>query len=291
MHIRGLSGLMLMLLGAAACTGPEIDAAGTSATATVAAEEEAVEVLELPAPRPKGDISLEEALAARRSVREFTDEPLTMQDLSQLLWAAQGLTASWGGRTAPSAGALYPLEVYLVTPEGLYHYLPDGHRIEALAHDDRRPTLARAALGQEAVADAAAVVIITGVYARTSQKYGDRAERYVHLEAGHAAQNVLLQAVSLGLGAVPIGAFEDRAVQEALGLPPDHEPLYLIPVGHPAPVPPLDARIPTGHHRDLALPPRARRPQLRIALLPTCGSPERESAEISPERTRLDRPE
>ncbi|OFW78165.1 MAG: hypothetical protein A2Z48_04445 [Actinobacteria bacterium RBG_19FT_COMBO_70_19] len=235
MRIRGLSGLMLMLLGAAACTGAEIDGAATSATSTPAAEEGALEVLELPVPRLKGNLTLEEALAARRSVREFSDEPLTMQDLSQLLWAAQGLTASWGGRTAPSAGALYPLEVYLVTPEGLYHYLPDGHRLEVLAHDDRRPALARAALGQESVADAPAVVILTAVYARTSQKYGDRAERYVHLEAGHAAQNVLLQAVSLGLGAVPVGAFEDRAVQEALGLPTEHEPLYLIPVGHAAP--------------------------------------------------------
>ena len=235
MHIRGLSGLMLMLLGAAACTGPEMDATRTSATAPVGAEEVTAEVLELPAPHPRSDLSFEEVLAARRSVREFSDEPLTNQDLSQLLWAAQGMTAPWGGRTAPSAGALYPLEVYLVTPEGLYHYLPDGHRLETLADEDRRPALARAALGQEAVADAPAVVILTAVYARTSQKYGDRAERYVHLEAGHAAQNVLLQAVSLGLGAVPIGAFEDRAVQEALGLPSDHEPLYLIPVGHPAP--------------------------------------------------------
>jgi SagB-type dehydrogenase family enzyme len=235
MRIRGLSGLMLMLLGAAACTGAEIDGAATSATSTPAAEEGALEVLELPVPRLKGNLTLEEALAARRSVREFSDEPLTMQDLSQLLWAAQGLTAPWGGRTAPSAGALYPLEVYLVTPDGLCRYLPDGHRLEVLAHDDRRRALARAALGQEAVAGAPAVLIITAVYARTSQKYGNRAGRYVHLEAGHAAQNVLLQAVSLGLGAVPVGAFDDRAVQYALGLPPDHEPLYLIPVGHPAP--------------------------------------------------------
>ncbi|HEX6230791.1 MAG TPA: SagB/ThcOx family dehydrogenase [Actinomycetota bacterium] len=235
MRIRILAGLLLVTLGAAAC-GSEADEAVPSATRAVdasAASEEAIEVLELPAPRLGGEVSLEEALAARRSVRGFTDEPLALEDLSQLLWAAQGLTASWGGRTAPSAGALYPLELYLVARDGVSHYLPDGHRLEVLAEDDRRAALARAALGQEAVADAAAVVVIAGVYERTAQKYGDRAVRYVHMEAGHAAQNVLLQAVALGLGAVPIGAFEDRAVREALGLPTDHEPLYLIPVGHP----------------------------------------------------------
>jgi SagB-type dehydrogenase family enzyme len=236
MRILTLIVLMLASAVGAAC-GPDTNAeSNETAPGDVSSpvEEESVRVLELPPPRTGGDLSLEEALATRRSHREFTDEALSMQDLSQLLWAAQGLTAPWGGRTAPSAGALYPLEVYVATPDGLYHYLPDGHRVEALAGGDRRSTLARAALGQDAVADAAAVVVVTAVYARTEGKYGDRAQRYVHLEAGHAAQNVLLQAVSLGLGAVPIGAFDDRAVQEVLELPADHEPLYLIPVGHPA---------------------------------------------------------
>lgn len=237
MRIPVLAGLLLMTVGVSAC-GLGADEAGPTITrtadASAAAGEDAVQVLELPAPRLASEVSLEEALAARRSVREFTDEPLTLEDLSQLLWAAQGLTASWGGRTAPSAGALYPLEVYLVAPDGLSHYLPGGHQLEVLAEDDRRAALARAALGQEVIARAPVVLVIAGVYGRTARKYGDRAERYVQLEAGHAAQNVLLQAVALGLGAVPVGAFEDRAVQEALGLPRDHEPLYLIPVGYPA---------------------------------------------------------
>lgn len=192
--------------------------------------------VELPAPRTDGPMSLERALAERRSVRDFTDERLTLEELAQLLWAAQGITADWGGRTAPSAGALYPLEVYAVTPGGLYHYLPDGHRADVLRADDLRRPLAAAALGQAAVAVAPAVLVIAAVFRRTEVKYGERAERYVHLEAGHAAQNVLLQAVALGLGGVPIGAFSDREVQRVLGLPADHEPLYLIPVGHPAPM-------------------------------------------------------
>lgn len=236
MRIRNLSGLVLLFLGAAACDGSGIEAPEPSSrdrSGGPSPEAEVVEVIELPSPRTAGELSLEEVLAARRSVREFTDDPLEMAELSQLLWAAQGLTAPWGGRTAPSAGALYPIEVYLAIREGVYHYLPEGHRLELLDRSDVRSPLAAAALGQEAVADAPAVMILTGVYARTEAKYGDRAERYVQLEAGHVAQNVLLQAVALGLGAVPMGAFDDGAVKDVLRLPPDHDPLYLIPVGHP----------------------------------------------------------
>ena len=182
----------------------------------------------------EGETSLEETLARRRSVREFDDAPLTAEEVGQLLWAAQGLTDERGFRTAPSAGALYPLELYLVTAGGVFHYEPQGHQLSAVRGDDRRPALYEAALSQEAVLQAPAVFVVTAVYARTEQKYGaERSPRYVHLEAGHAAQNLLLQAVALGLGAVPIGAFHDEQVQEVLGLPPDHEPLYLIPAGHP----------------------------------------------------------
>jgi len=191
-------------------------------------------MMELPAPRTEGDLSLEEALAARRSVRDFTSEELTLEELSQLLWAAQGVTAPWGGRTAPSAGALYPLEVYVATSQGVLHYLPDGHRAQSLATSDVRGALSEAAGGQTAVADAPAVLIITALPARTETKYGERTERYVHLEAGHAAQNVLLQAVALGLGGVPMGAFSDEEVARVLGLPRGEVALYLIPVGHPA---------------------------------------------------------
>jgi SagB-type dehydrogenase family enzyme len=194
-----------------------------------------------PLPRPSldGSMSLEEALARRRSVREFSGTPLTVAELGQLLWAAQGLTSSQaitspGYRTAPSAGALYPLEVYVVTAEGLYHYEPQGHQLRALSPEDRRLALYEAALRQEWVRQAPAVFVIAAIYERTAQKYGqERSPRYVHLEAGHAAQNLLLEAVALDLGAVPVGAFYDEKVQEVLGLPADHQPLYLIPVGHP----------------------------------------------------------
>ncbi len=193
----------------------------------------AVEEVSLPAPILKGEMSLEETLALRRSVRSFTDEALTLAEIGQLLWAAQGITCDWGGRTAPSAGALYPLEVYVATADGLYHYMPQGHKVRVESTADLRRALWEAGLKQDAIRQAPVVFVITAVYARTEGKYGARAERYVQLEAGHAAQNLLLQAVAWGLGGVPIGAFNDDQVQSALSLPADHAPLYLIPVGHP----------------------------------------------------------
>jgi SagB-type dehydrogenase family enzyme len=191
------------------------------------------ETIALPQPRLEGERSLEETLAARRSVRSFSDVALTWEEIGQLLWAAQGITRDWGARTAPSAGALYPLEVYVASGEGLYHYRPQGHQVAVLSEADLRQELWQAGLKQDAIRQGAAVFVIAAVYARTAAKYGDRAERYVRLEAGHAAQNLLLQAVALDLGGVPIGAFHDDQVQAALGLLEDHEPLYLIPVGHP----------------------------------------------------------
>jgi SagB-type dehydrogenase family enzyme len=220
-------GLVVLVVGLAACEGGR-EARSPSPPASPL-------TIELPTPLTRGDVSLEQTLAERRSTRGFTNEPLTLEEISQLLWAAQGITVEWGGRTAPSAGALYPLEVYVVTPDGVYHYLPEGHRAELLSTADLRKPLTDAALGQTAVSDAPAVVVIAAVFARTEAKYGERAERYVHLEAGHVAQNVLLQAVAMGLAGVPIGAFSDSAVQRVLDLPTDHEPLYLIPVGHPMP--------------------------------------------------------
>jgi SagB-type dehydrogenase family enzyme len=187
----------------------------------------------LPAPRQQGDVSLEEAIASRRSVREFTAEPLSLEEISQLLWAAQGITDPRGLRTAPSAGALYPLELYVAVEEGVYHYVPQSHSLSVVLQEDRRGDVWEAGLRQDALAEAPAIFVVAAVYERTEAKYGDRAERYVKLEAGHAAQNILLQAVALKLGAVPIGAFYDDQVQAALHLPADHEPLYLIPVGHP----------------------------------------------------------
>lgn len=188
----------------------------------------------LPTPAREGQLSLEGALERRRSIRDFSDEPLTDAELSQLLWAAQGVTDPRGYRTAPSAGALYPLEVYVATADGFYHYAPGPHDLTQLTDRDLRPALHEAALFQDAIIEAPAVFVMAAVYERTAKKYGaERSPRYVHLEAGHAAQNLLLQAVALDLGSVPIGAFHDSQVQEVLSLPADHQPLYLIPVGHP----------------------------------------------------------
>jgi SagB-type dehydrogenase family enzyme len=193
------------------------------------------EKVALPPPRLSGPMPLEEALANRRSVREFGEEPLATDQISQLLWAAQGLTDPSGLRTAPSAGALYPLEVYVATADGAFRYVPAEHALEEVTAEDRRAALWRAALRQDAVREAPAVFVLAAVYERTERKYGPtRTPRYVQLEAGHAAQNLLLQAVALGLGGVPIGAFDDAGVQAALGLPAEQKPLYLIPVGQPA---------------------------------------------------------
>lgn len=192
------------------------------------------DTIALPAPAREGRMSLEEAIARRHSVREFTKAVLNERELSQLLWATQGMTRPEGYRTAPSAGALYPLEVYVATPGGFYHYEPRPHQLKRLSDRDLRPAVYRAGLEQEPLLEAPAVFVIAAVYERTAQKYGQaRTPRYVHMEAGHAAQNLLLQAVALGLGGVPIGAFHDDEVRSALSLPIDHRPIYLIPVGHP----------------------------------------------------------
>ncbi len=192
------------------------------------------QIVQLPPPEPKGKMSVEEALARRRSAREFTREALTDRELSQLLWAAQGVTHPEGLRTAPSAGALYPLELYVATARGFYHYEPRHHRLRELFDRDLRAAVRRVALDQEVVSQAPAVFVLAAVYERTSGKYGAaRTPRYVHIEIGHAAENLLLEAVALGLVGVPIGAFDDDALQNVLALPANCRPLYLIPVGHP----------------------------------------------------------
>ena len=191
----------------------------------------------LPEPRTESEISLEETLLRRRSIREYADTPLTLQEVSQLLWAAQGETAAWGGRTAPSAGALYPLEVYLVVglveglAPGVYKYSPEGHRLARIKEGDVRSELARAAVDQAWVKDGAVDIVIGAVYERTTGKYGDRGVRYVYMEAGHAAQNVYLQATALDLGTVTVGAFFDGRVAEIVAMGQGEEPLYIIPVG------------------------------------------------------------
>ncbi len=209
------------------------------------------ERIKLPEPIYKSNISVEEALLKRRSIRTYSDENLTIEEVSQLLWAAQGITSPWGGRTAPSAGALYPLELYLVVgsvewfDKGVYKYRPEEHELEKVLDGDKRGELAKAAIGpnQEHVRNAAVSIVFTAVYERTTAKYKTpvyeertgasylRGIRYVHMEAGHAAQNVYLQAVSLDLGTFVIGAFVGDKVKEIVNAEEQEEPLYIMPVG------------------------------------------------------------
>jgi SagB-type dehydrogenase family enzyme len=224
----------LLLIATAAVVGSCQGARSGGEVKASPVPEKAKSRITLPPPDRTGRITLEQALARRRSLREFTALALSEQELSQLLWAAQGITHSDGLRTAPSAGALYPLELYVVTASGFYHYNPREHSLDLHSEGDLKPALYRAALEQDAVRAAPAVFVITAVYERTERKYGqERGPRYVHLEAGHAAQNMLLQAVTLGLGGVPVGSFHDDQVQKALSLPREYQPLYLIPIGHP----------------------------------------------------------
>jgi len=184
-------------------------------------------------PKTVGKMTLEESLYHRRSEYSFATAYLSSEQISQLLWAAQGITdPNWGFRTAPSAGSAYPLELYLVKPEGVYHYTPNSHTLELHIKGDKRPSLVRASLGQGFIGDASVCIIITAVYDRTREKYGLRTDRYVQMEAGHAAQNILLQATAMGLGATPVGSFWDDVIMSTLELPYGYDPLYIIPVGY-----------------------------------------------------------
>jgi len=186
----------------------------------------------LPAPVLVGRMSLEEAIAQRRSLRRFTDQRLTLAQIAQLCWAGQGITdPDRGFRAAPSAGALYPIELYVVTADGVDHYRPKGPALLRVISGDVRRALQKAALEQRPVGDAPACVVIAAVVQRCARKYERRAERYCYLEAGHVAQNILLQATALNLGGVTIGAFEDDKVAALLKLPKDHRVLYLLPIG------------------------------------------------------------
>lgn len=189
--------------------------------------------IRLPKPREKGSTSIEETLNKRRSVRDYKRGPLSLEQVSQLLWAASGRNLY--RRTAPSAGATYPLEIYLVVGEvegmepGIFHYSFSRHSLEMTKEQDVRNRLSRAAFGQEMIEEAPVNIIIAADYDRTMGHYGQRGTRYVHMEVGHVGQNVSLQAIALGLGTVMIGAFEDKEVKEVLGI--KEEPLYIIPVG------------------------------------------------------------
>jgi SagB-type dehydrogenase family enzyme len=198
---------------------------------------ERANIVPLPQPHYEGKLSVESALRQRRSVRAYTDAPLTLAEVSQLLWAAQGLTHADGLRTAPSAGALYPLTVSLVVgnvhtlSQGLYTYQPHKHELVRVIEGDTRAELAAAALEQRWVQESAVVIVLSAVYERTTARYGERGIRYVHMEVGHAAQNLQLQAVSLNLGTAVVGAFDDRKVQRIMRMTTREVPLSLLPVG------------------------------------------------------------
>jgi SagB-type dehydrogenase family enzyme len=193
------------------------------------------EFFKLPEPRLSGKISVEEALSKRRSVRDYSQDSLSIEEISQLLWSAQGITVKWGGRTAPSAGALYPLEIYVVAGEvkglkpGLYHYDPEKHVLTKKVDGDLREKLTQASLDQDEITKAPATFVITAVYERTMKKYEERGIQYVHMEVGAAAENIYLQAEALNLGTVFMGAFDDDKVKKALEI--KEEPLAIMPVG------------------------------------------------------------
>jgi len=198
------------------------------------------EEIKLPSPQLEGKMSVEEALTRRRSRRVFKDYSLTMEQVSQLLWSAQGITEKRRGfRTAPSAGATYPLDIYLVVGKdkvenlkaGVYHY-NHHHSLTIILEGDKRRELARACLRQKFIEDAPVSLIITAEFSRITNRYGKRGVYYAYMEAGHIGQNVYLQAESLGLGTVVIGAFYEEDVSQALNLPDQHIPLYVMPVGY-----------------------------------------------------------
>ena len=186
--------------------------------------------IKLPNPDTIGRMPLETAIYQRRSIRNFLEKDLSMEQISQLLWAAQGITDKKSGfRSAPSAGALYPITIYLAKNDGLFEYIPKTHSIRMISDKDLRGSLASASMGQRSVSQAAVDIIITANYKITQTKYGSRMDMYVWLEAGHIAQNVLLQAVALGLASVPIGVFNDSQVKSTIKT---KDPLYILPIGY-----------------------------------------------------------
>ena len=213
-------------------------------------QEAAMQEIRLPEAKRSGDMSLEQALNERKSVRSFSDTPLSLEELAQLLWAGNGTrvdAVSGPTRTAPSAGGLYPQELFVFAGDvegldaGVYAYRPARHSLLKIDERDRRRELASAALNQRFIAAAPAVIVIGGVVERTAAKYGNRgAERYVYMDAAHSSENIFLQATVLGLATVTVGAFRDSAVSSLLrpetGFPdglPDARPIYIMPVGRP----------------------------------------------------------
>jgi SagB-type dehydrogenase family enzyme len=189
-------------------------------------------IIQLKNPKKTGSMSLEQAIESRRSRRDFLPEPLSLEQIGQLAWAAQGQVPGVRYRTAPSAGATYPLELFIVSADGLFHYLPGKHALEQLSRPDLRGKLCSAAWRQDFICAAPLTMVFTAEFSRTTGHYGKRGIRYVYMEAGHAAQNVHLQAESLGIGSVAAGAFDDAAVSRVLSLPDNLEPVYMVTTGY-----------------------------------------------------------
>ncbi|MBN3033286.1 MAG: SagB/ThcOx family dehydrogenase [Candidatus Saganbacteria bacterium] len=197
------------------------------------AEGKPLKTINLPEPKLLGKMTVEEALFRRRSERSFLPNELTLDQLSQLLWAAQGITEkTWGFRAAPSSGSLYPLTIYLAKSDGVFRYVPDGHKLVQTGDQDVRSSLTRAALGQDFISQAPAVFVIAGNFRIVETRYGQRSYRYLNMEIGHVAENIELQAVALGLVSVPVGSFWDNVVAKTLGLPETQDPFYIVPVGY-----------------------------------------------------------
>jgi SagB-type dehydrogenase family enzyme len=192
-------------------------------------------LMELPPPSTTGSLPLEQAIARRRSIRSFTGAALTPGQMSQLCWAAQGITEPREAlRAAPSAGALFPIELFVATADGVGHYDPRDHTLTAHQAGDLRPRIQRASLDQEMIGQAWACFVIAAVVGRVGAKYGDSAEQYTLIEVGHVAQNLLLEAEALNLAGVPVGAFEEKKVAAILEIPRSHRVFYLVPIGHPS---------------------------------------------------------
>ncbi len=193
-------------------------------------------IIPLPQPRLSGSMSVEEAIAKRRSVRKYQPQELTLEQISQLLWSAQGITGRKPMfRAAPSAGGLHPLEFYLCRHDGIWHYEVEAHQLKQIYEGDVRRELAEASWRQAFIGTAPCVFAVSAQFRRSTGTYGDRGRfRYVPMDLGHAAENMLLQAVALGLGAVVVAAFDDSKIAQILHLPANEDPLYLIPVGYPA---------------------------------------------------------
>ena len=237
--------MLLLLLTITALTScndePEVNNASFTETTVTQSD-----YIILPPPATDGNVSVESALANRRSQRNFQDRAISKEQLSQVLWAAYGVALPLpnephlrgGLRTTPSAGAMYPLEIYVIVGNvdsiepGVYRYISEEHKIVRIVYGDIRHELAEAALGQRMVREASAAIFYSAVFERMTERYGERGVRYVYMEIGHSAQNVYLQAEALGLGACAIGAFVDSEVRRLLQLPADEEPLYLMPFGY-----------------------------------------------------------